>query len=162
MPPILHHDLLLDAVPRAIVDQDIRVFLGNEFSKIQDRFEKVVTNWPSEDKMELHVRRAEGLFIYASTVCLFIRSHDDWPPKKMLNMILYSVSMDGTRKTSRNAPRKSPYAKPDLIYSQILSHSLKNIEDLKKGLISHWRFGVLSVQLQSSLNLYHYRFSVVF
>ena len=71
MKHIAYHELALHDVPRAIVDQDIKRFVTHELSQI-----KVERNlphfWPEDDKIQIITTRADGLFIYAATVCLYV------------------------------------------------------------------------------------------
>ncbi len=70
MKHIAYHELALHDMPRAIVDQDIKKFITHELSQI-----KVERNlphfWPEDNKIEITTTRADGLFIYAATACLY-------------------------------------------------------------------------------------------
>ncbi|OCK90674.1 uncharacterized protein K441DRAFT_617682 [Cenococcum geophilum 1.58] len=115
MPSIYHHDLVLDEISREVVDRDILTFFKMQFSEIREIFEEVAPDWPGEHRLNLLVNKSEGLFIYAATVCRFLKSN-------------YHCE---SRKRKRSTPLKSPYLELDKMYTQILSYSLKHIEDLR-------------------------------
>jgi hypothetical protein len=73
---IIHRDLVLHNISRASVDYDIAVFFREKFKEIRDEFEDLPTGWPGDDKIKYLVRRADGLFIYAATVCRFVKGDD--------------------------------------------------------------------------------------
>jgi len=67
--------------------EDIRFFLETEMSKIlilNSRL-RLPSDWPGDDKIQDLVRRAAGLFVWASTACLFIKGH---APQKRLDTLL--------------------------------------------------------------------------
>ena len=76
MPGILHHDLVLDDVSRDIVDHDIEIFLSARFGEIRENSEYLPPDWPGDKAIDTLVRKAGGLFIYAATVCRFIKIND--------------------------------------------------------------------------------------
>ena len=126
IPLIYHHDLVLDEVSRELVDRDISTFFENQFSEIRDIFE-VAHNWPSEQTLNLLVSKSEGLFIYAATVCRFLKGNRDWSPEDLLSIFISDAHYNKSRK--RILPQKAPFAELDKIYTQILDHSLEHIED---------------------------------
>ncbi|KIW99831.1 uncharacterized protein Z518_10759 [Rhinocladiella mackenziei CBS 650.93] len=71
MKHIAYHELALHDVPRAILDQDIKTFVTHELALI--RVERGLPDaWPGDDKIQTITARADGLFIYAATVCRFV------------------------------------------------------------------------------------------
>jgi hypothetical protein len=71
MKHIAYHELALHDVPRVIVDQDIQRFVTHELFQIKaERF--LPNSWPGEDKIRIITTRADGLFIYAATVCRYV------------------------------------------------------------------------------------------
>ncbi|KIM76782.1 hypothetical protein PILCRDRAFT_12493 [Piloderma croceum F 1598] len=68
--------------------EDIEAFLRHRMSTIRLRnsFLQSMHNWPEDDKIHALVMRAAGLFVWASTACLFIGEGHD-PPKR-LDMLL--------------------------------------------------------------------------
>lgn len=126
MPLICHHDLVLDNVSRELVNRDISTFFKKQFSEIRDIFE-VAHNWPSEQTLNLLVSKSAGLFIYAATVCRFLKSNADWSPDDLLCIFTSDVHDNKSRKGT--VPQKAPFTELDKIYSQILDYSLEHIED---------------------------------
>lgn len=59
------HDILVPVI------EDIAIFLRNEINKIRDKF-SLPSDWPSKESFEFLVKKCNGLFIYASTVCQFL------------------------------------------------------------------------------------------
>src|SRR5436305_11883559 len=70
MPDILHRDLALHKISRTIVDKDISIFFEHELEKIRN-------GWPGKEKISVLVAKAQGLFIYAATMCRFIENEAD-------------------------------------------------------------------------------------
>ena len=64
--------LLLHAVKRDDVDEDIRKYLFDRLGRAAKRRRLTTEGWPPEDLVGKLVERAEGLFIVASTVCRYI------------------------------------------------------------------------------------------
>ena len=68
---------------------DIEIFIKYELQKIRKTREfELPDAWPGVEKIDLLVQRAEGLFIYAATACLFIGDKRFDPMKRLplLNM----------------------------------------------------------------------------
>ncbi len=120
MPDILHRDLALHKISRTIVDKDISIFLEHELEKIRN-------GWPGKEKISILVAKAQGLFIYAATVCRFIEKEaDQWPLDRLLRIIL-------SNETTDDIITDEPSTKDlDHIYSQILEHQLKDVKNPKK------------------------------
>ena len=85
MPEIVHKDLILQDIPRYIVEHDISVFLKHEFEQIAK--EHNLQDWPNPMQTEQVVRASDGLFIYAATVCRFI-ADPKWLPDERLGLVL--------------------------------------------------------------------------
>ena len=132
MPGTIYHDLVLHDIPRAVVNQDISVFFKVKFREMSDGFEDLATDWPGDKKIDLLVQRAEGLFIYAATVCRFIKGHQQWPPQYLLSVFLPSDGSDCHHNRKHDIPYKSPTRELDKIYTQILQHSFKNTKGSEK------------------------------
>ncbi len=71
MKHIAYFALALHDVPRAIVDQDIKRFVTHELFQIKIE-RSLLSSWPGEDKIQIITSRADGLFIYAATVCRYV------------------------------------------------------------------------------------------
>ena len=68
---IAYQELALHDVPRAIVDQDIKTFVAHELAQIKTE-RNLPNSWPGDDKIRTITTRADGLFIYAATVCRYV------------------------------------------------------------------------------------------
>jgi hypothetical protein len=97
-------------------DNDIRTYLRSRFATIhrshRDIMQLVPKPWPSQDVIEHLVKKASGMFIYASTVLKFVDDGYPSPPDR-LAMVLEFVG------SGRNA-----FAELDMLYKQILSTHL--------------------------------------
>ena len=128
MPAILHHDLVLHDVPRLIVDRDISLFLRVQFREISSNSEYLPADWPGDKAIDRLVQKADGLFIYAATVCRFIKTNDQWLPRDLLDVFLLpSEASNHSENLLRRIPSTSPTAELDAIYTQILQHSIKGV-----------------------------------
>ena len=113
MPEIIHQDLVLHDVPRAVVEHDIGIFVKEQLRGVTG-----AEGWPSDDSVKLLVERSDCLFIYAATAWRFIKD-SDWCPEARLDLILQG-----------DVVGESPTAKLDDIYTGILRHSVvKNRHD---------------------------------
>ncbi|KAF2193124.1 putative WD-repeat protein [Zopfia rhizophila CBS 207.26] len=128
MPGIIHHDLVLYHVPRTSVDHDIATFFRAKFREMRDEFEDLPANWPGDDKVERLVQRADGVFIYAATVCRFIKGDGQWLPQDLLDLVLLGAGSSQLPEWERNVPSKSPTWELDGIYTQILQRSFDKIQ----------------------------------
>jgi WD40 repeat protein len=131
MPSLYHRDLSLQGHPREAVDRDIRTFLVHEFTEIRDQLEIGTSDWPKPEEIDTLVRDSGGLFIYAATICRFIKSNDYWSAKDLLRMILPGEPDSKAKKRQRRLPRRSPFSDLDDIYNQVLEHSLKQSSKLE-------------------------------
>ena len=95
MPEIIHQNLDLRDIPPQIIERDIALFLRQEFGRISQ--EHKLHDWPNQDEIQALVQRANGLFIYAATVCGFVED-ENWNPKERLLEILRgrSAKVGGT------------------------------------------------------------------
>jgi hypothetical protein len=76
MAEMLYRDLVLYNVSRKIIDYNIFIFFERKLSEINNGFENLPFDWPSNDIIDLFVRKAGGLFIYVATVNRFIKNND--------------------------------------------------------------------------------------
>jgi hypothetical protein len=130
VPKILHHDLALHDISRDIVDRDISIFFRHELGKIRDECDDPPADWPGEHNIDLLVQRAEGSFIYAATVCRFIRGDGQWPPQDLLELLISDDTTSGSlNRECGEIPHKSPTWELDEIYIQILKHSFRKVVD---------------------------------
>lgn len=74
MQHIAYHELALHDVPRVLVDQDIKRFVTHELAQVKaDPHRNLPDSWPGDEKIRIITTRANGLFIYAATVCRYVK-----------------------------------------------------------------------------------------
>lgn len=79
-------DLVLDEIPRPIIEHDISLFLKHKFATIrEDRL--IPPSWPGDDRIQALVEISIPLFIFAATVCRFVEDLA-WPPEDRLEDFL--------------------------------------------------------------------------
>ena len=112
---ILHRDIA-DSITR----QDLRVFFRHEFEGIRGRFPHLPENWPGEDATDNLIQKAECLFIFAATVCRFIKETESNPQKRLKQILPSQIQSD----TDSDQSEEDPFTKGlDDIYLEILSSS---------------------------------------
>lgn len=74
-----YQDLILHEIPHDIIEHDIAAFLEYELIKINKEFNSSVsadrqlpTDWPGTEHMQILIKMAIPLFIFAATVCRFL------------------------------------------------------------------------------------------
>jgi hypothetical protein len=114
MSGLTHQDCILHHISKDIIQHDILIFLEYEFERIK-RERDLQADWPGEENINSLVQDANGLFIYAATICRFIDRRD---PEKQLSFVL-------PHNRSNIPPlRKSPTQNLDKMYSQVLKSSI--------------------------------------
>lgn len=90
-----YQDLVLQDIPRTVIEHDIRVFLEHELVKIRNDYndwaaidEKLENDWPSQEHFHTLVLLAVPLFIAATTLCRFLGEIRIGPPSVQLEMII--------------------------------------------------------------------------
>jgi NACHT domain len=112
MSTIKYEDLILHNISRSVVDNDIYTFLKHELGQIRSEYNLPV-NWPKEQELGLLVQKANCLFIYAATACLYIHGPPGISPKVRLSNLILGYTDDGL--STRNL---------DNMYMQILKDSV--------------------------------------
>ena len=113
---IMHHDLVLHDVPRAILDHDIRVLLKAQFEKIRqdlEHGEHLPTDWPGVNRIDLLVQKAGGLFIYVATVCRFVGQGGQFAERRLSLILQHDNTI------------LPPEEKLNEIYTTILTHLVR-------------------------------------
>ena len=88
----MYEDLALQNVSRSVVEVDIHTFFEYELGKIR-RDRDLPPGWPHGQKVKLLVQKANCLFIYAATACLYIGGAPRASPETRLsNLILGEVA----------------------------------------------------------------------
>ncbi|KAL6811852.1 WD40-repeat-containing domain protein [Trichoderma camerunense] len=104
-----YQNFVLNEVPQSVVDRDIGVFIKHELDNIRV-VRKLPTGWPGQEKLQNLVQRANGLFIYAWTVCRFILNRTR-SATAQLEIVLRGTGRSHTDKL-------------DEMYTQVLTHSV--------------------------------------
>lgn len=107
IPEDQHHDFVLHSISSSIVAQDLSIFFRHELSALGSS-----EQWPSASDIASLVERAGGLFIWAATVCRFIKGGKRLAWKR-LESILNGDSVE-----------KGAEKKLDEIYTTILLQSI--------------------------------------
>lgn len=124
MSQIIYQDLVLHDIPRSIVEHDICVYLTHELVTIRKE-RNLPSHWPNHDTTDLLIQKSNGLFIYISTACRFIRDKD-WLPEEQLSLILQD-----------DVVGDSPTSRLDYMYTQVLRYSfLRNKMGKEKDRLS--------------------------
>jgi hypothetical protein len=133
-----HQDFVLHGIPKLIIDSDISLFLYHELERIRKR-RRLPSEWPGKPDIDLLVRRADGLFIYAATICRFIGDKDSYP-KERLSFVLQESMEDG-----------SPTEHLDLMYTKILRYAIVEGREKRKKerLLERFRRTVGSIVILS-------------
>jgi len=80
-----HQDLILQEIPRPVIEHDIRLFLENRFLTIRNN-RQISGDWPGNDTIDDLVTMAVPLFIFAATICRFVAEGPH--PKRRLQKLL--------------------------------------------------------------------------
>jgi len=106
-----HRDFALHAVLNTVVNHDISVLFRHEFEGIRKRHE-LPDEWPDSSSLDRLVRKAGGLFIYATTVCRFIGYEYSHPPNRLI-LVLKDTKEHG-----------SSMEQLDSMYTTLLRHAV--------------------------------------
>lgn len=104
------------------------IFLRDKFREIREEFEYLLANWPGDDKIKHLVERADGLFIYAVTVCRFIKGDRQWLLQDLLDLVLPDAGSGQLLEWEHNFPSQSPTWELNEIYTQILQRFVEKIQ----------------------------------
>jgi hypothetical protein len=102
-----HQDCVLHEISNQIVNHDISALFRHEFNSIGDR-RRLPREWLNEANLERLVQKADGLFIYAATVCRFVEHKGCYPPDRLKLVLEDSIEIG------------SPKQQLDAIYTQVL------------------------------------------
>jgi hypothetical protein len=78
----LHQDFVLHEIAQSEIHHDISLYLGHEFELISRDHE--LLDWPGDKEISGLTSRADKLFIYAATICRFVKD-SQWSPKYTLS-----------------------------------------------------------------------------
>jgi hypothetical protein len=100
----LHQDEVLQNITQDTIKDDISAFLRYKFAKIRDDYNclhspGLPASWPDEGNIQALTKMAIPLFIFAATICRFVRS-PQWNPKNRLDHVLkYQTGVHGLERT---------------------------------------------------------------
>lgn len=90
-----YQDMVLHEVPERIIKDDIRAFLDYELAEIRSDYNSMLSEdlhlppgWPGENITQTIVQMAFPLFIFAATVCRFVRDKARSDPAGQLTKVL--------------------------------------------------------------------------
>ncbi|KAL6406364.1 vegetative incompatibility protein HET-E-1 [Ilyonectria robusta] len=90
-----YQDLILHEIPSGIIEHDISAFFNHELTKIKTEYNSSVSkdrhlplDWPGEENVQLLVKMAVPLFIFATTICRFLSDRRFGNPNKQLTEVL--------------------------------------------------------------------------
>lgn len=135
MPRILHRDLVLNDVPRTIVNSDIETFMRHELQRVQqDR--DLPLPWPQEADISTLVSKAAGFFIFANTACRYIAASPLADPQERLEQICKNVGHNHLMTKE-----------VDQMYTIVLQNSIKGTytEEERQRIVSYFRRVVGSI-----------------
>jgi NACHT domain len=87
-------DLALQEIPEVDIEHDMSTYLRHEFMRIRVEYSKrspqrpLSADWPGDRNIQILVKMAIPLFIFAATVCRFVADPIKGNPKKRLSAIL--------------------------------------------------------------------------
>ncbi|KAG9234358.1 hypothetical protein BJ875DRAFT_401290 [Amylocarpus encephaloides] len=99
-----YQGLALHQIPESIIEHDISAFLKYELARIRDdyncsvlQYRHLPTDWPGQIKVQTLVQMATPLFIFATTICRFIRDRRYGEPEEQLTKVLkYRTKSQGS------------------------------------------------------------------
>ncbi|KKK19917.1 hypothetical protein AOCH_002525 [Aspergillus ochraceoroseus] len=94
-----HRDLILQELPKSVIEHDIRLFFESKLLAIQKE-RSLSPDWPGSEKIEKLVVMAIPLFIFAATICRFVGERK-WRPEQRLEKILDSASASSEDEMAR-------------------------------------------------------------
>ncbi|SCV57407.1 related to vegetative incompatibility protein HET-E-1 [Fusarium fujikuroi] len=90
-----YQDLVLHEIPPGIIEHDISAFMEHQLAKIKIEYNSSVSadrqlplDWPGEKNIQILVKMAIPLFIFAATVCRFLADRRGGNPNKQLSEVL--------------------------------------------------------------------------
>jgi hypothetical protein len=86
-----HQDVALHEIPAPVVEHDLRAFLQDELTRIQETH-LLPTTWPNRADLQTLVEMALPLFIFAATVCRFVGDRDWDPQERLATVLRYQTS----------------------------------------------------------------------
>ncbi|KAJ3574764.1 hypothetical protein NP233_g1543 [Leucocoprinus birnbaumii] len=134
------------------IDHEILLYLTDEFEKIREQH-SLEEGWPPEGTLACLVDRADGLWIYVSTITRFVNDDNSFGPKRQLRLVLES-----TPNMSRKDGASNPLAEIDALYTLIMRQVPPNIRAmLQKILLIQKYYGVGDIATVLQLHTEEFR-----
>jgi hypothetical protein len=140
-----YEGLALHQIPEPIIKEDISAFLEHELATIRHNYNKSVrlnrqlpADWPGRTNVHVLVGMAMPLFIFATTVCRFVRDRRCGQPNEQLAKILKYQT-------------RSQASKLDATYLPVLNQLLVGVtESEKRGIVEEFQQVVGSIVILAS------------
>lgn len=98
------HLLALENIPQKVVTSDIKLFLKTKLGRIGVD-NGLAIDWPGSSRVDQLVKMADRLFIFATTMCLFIEDDALGNPESNLQVVLGSLTkFQGSRMDATYGP----------------------------------------------------------
>lgn len=91
-----YQDLVLHDVPKKTIEHDIALFLEHELGEIRAQ-RSLSPDWPSKDQIQVLVKMAIPLFIFAATACRYIGDKRDNPKKRLGIVLQYQTATQASK-----------------------------------------------------------------
>ncbi|KAF1985199.1 hypothetical protein K402DRAFT_394897 [Aulographum hederae CBS 113979] len=127
-----HKDFILHNISPSIIDQDISIFLKHDFELIAKEG-SLDTGWPGPEIIKRLVCNASGLFIWAATVCRFVREGKRFA-RKRLNDILENSSV-GVNAAEKRLNEIYITVLRSCIFAEYLEEEVEELRSILKGLL---------------------------
>ncbi|KAK3902612.1 hypothetical protein C8A05DRAFT_15350, partial [Staphylotrichum tortipilum] len=138
-----YQDLVLHEIPKPIIEHDIATFLDFELARIRHDYNAVSPadrqlppEWPGCHVVQALVDMAVPLFIFAATMCRFIRESGYDPRQQLTHVLQYQSRTD-----------QSEIDRLDATYRPVLDRLLVGSEAAKRSAIARFRAVVGSIVL---------------
>jgi hypothetical protein len=112
----VYEEVKLQSISAPMISHDISIFYQSKLGEIRQDL-KIPPEWPSKSDIEHLVEMSHGLFIFAATVCRFIRGTRQPPLLRGVKGRLLQILTGGMSSGS-------PTQALDKIYAQILENSV--------------------------------------
>jgi hypothetical protein len=90
-----YQDVILHEIAEPIIEQDISTYLQSELARIRDEYNldvskerQLPSGWPDQPTIQILVKMAVPLFIFAATVCRFVADRKCDNPEKRLRAVV--------------------------------------------------------------------------
>ena len=91
----MHQYFILYEIPRPVIEHNISIFLRDKLPQIRREYNhlpppniEIPKNWPNKRKIQALIKMPVPLFIFAATMCRFIKDQTDWDPVGKLVKVL--------------------------------------------------------------------------